>query len=85
MNSPENELRGYSLPICGICSARLQPCPFKPGEAMAIAAFHCGRAREQDVVFFMNVLMQVGLEALQRLVQCAIADAGIFRKLVVAA
>ena len=38
---------------------------------------HGNGARKQDVVFQMNVLMEVRLEALQCLVQRPIADAGV--------
>ena len=46
--------------------------------------FHGDGAREQNVVFQMNVLMQVGFETLQRVIERAIADARVFRNRVIA-
>src|SRR5450759_1445995 len=46
---------------------------------LSVPSFHLDRAREQNVVFQVNVLVQIGLELRQRFVQCLVADAGVTR------
>ena len=45
--------------------------------------FHGDCTRKENVVFQVNMLVQVGFKALQRLIQRAIADARILRKRIV--
>ncbi len=47
--------------------------------------FHGDSAWKQNVVLQMNVLVQIEFKALQRLIERAITDAGVLRKLVIVA
>src|SRR6202158_6319794 len=44
---------------------------------LSVPRFHRDRAREQDVVLQVNVLMEVGFKICQSFVQSLVADAGI--------
>src|SRR5262249_34627136 len=52
-------------------------CGISPGRLGG--AFHFDCAREKDVVFQMDMLMQIGFELLQGLIERSIADAGVRR------
>ena len=57
------------------CAAILSPF-------FSVPRFHLDRAREQDVVLQVNVLMEVGFKICQSFVQRLVADAGVVRRCV---
>src|SRR6476646_782558 len=58
-------------------SLRLHPSTQRLAKLGSVSFFHHDRARKQNIVFEMNVLVQVSFKVSQRFVQSLEADAGI--------
>ncbi len=79
-------VRSKDWPVTGLRTNHPSTNPPKANSVLVDLpiSFHRDGAREENVVFQMNVLVEVSFKALQRFVQRAIADAGIRRKVIVA-